>query len=258
MSKTGKITFKAKDNFPEFISKLEDLTKIEDVVKLKIDSENILMYSLVGESAIIAFKNHLLKTSDYFDFNKFDYTLDFIINNAKRFVKNLKFYTSNVKLEFSYREPEEENTPFHVRNVQFTNDKLKISCVGAELFKIRDISKTALHQRLDPVNSKWMFKASNSDFSDIKKLAANSEDSILNINVRDGAVSFSEASKWELDIDKIEKNSASLTFGKKYLSNINCDSDHIEFKVFDTFILVSEGNSNLMMVFEQDFSSEED
>ena len=69
MTKANKLILKAKDNFPEFISKLEDLTKIEDIVKLKIDSENILMYSLVGDTSIVAFKSHILNTIDYFDVN---------------------------------------------------------------------------------------------------------------------------------------------------------------------------------------------
>jgi hypothetical protein len=257
MTKANKLILKAKDNFPEFISKLEDLTKIEDIVKLKIDSENILMYSLVGDTSIVAFKSHILNTIDYFDVNEFDFTLDLIINGAKRFVKNLKFYTTNVKIEIPYKESPESEDIMHARAAQFNNGKLKVSCIGAEQFKVRDIPKNALAQKLDPKNSKWMFKVNSLDFSDIKKLASNSEDTILNIGVNDGQVTFSEASKWELDVDKVEKQSASLTFSKKYLSNINCDSDFVEFKVFDSFILISEGDSNLMIVFEMDFSNED-
>ena len=39
-----KLKFKIKsDKISDFIDKLEDLTKIEDSIKLKIDSDNILM-----------------------------------------------------------------------------------------------------------------------------------------------------------------------------------------------------------------------
>lgn len=256
-NKTAKLILKAKDNFPEFIAKLEDLTRIEDVIKLKIDSDNILMYSLVGESTIIAFKSHLLITKQYFDFTDFEYTLDLVINGAKRFVKNLKFYSNDVRIDVTYKESEDEGSAHHIRSANFTNGKLKVSCIGGEQYKIRDIAKKSLAQRLDPKNAKWMFKTNSTDFSDIKKLAANSEEPILNISVNDGKVSFSEASKWELEVDSIEKKSANLVFNKKYLSNINCNVDIVEFKVFETFILVSEGNSNLMIVFEQDFSGED-
>ena len=43
----NKIKFKIKsDKFSDFINKLEDLTKISDTIKLKIDNDNILMYSM--------------------------------------------------------------------------------------------------------------------------------------------------------------------------------------------------------------------
>jgi hypothetical protein len=42
---------------------------------------------------------------------------------------------------------------------------------------------------------------------------------------------------------------------KKFLSCIN-EMDNIEFSIFETFMLVRDDNSNLMLSFEQDFSDD--
>ena len=55
-------------NFLDFVSKMGDLTAIEDVVKIKIDKDNILMYSMLSNDvSVLALKSYLLKTSNYFD-----------------------------------------------------------------------------------------------------------------------------------------------------------------------------------------------
>jgi hypothetical protein len=97
------------------------------------------------------------------------------------------------------------------------------------------------------------------DFADVKKLCSiNNEDRILNINVSNGKVSMNESTKWELEIDEIEPRNTNLIFGKKYLSNINADKDYINFSIFETFILVKDDNSNLMISFEQDFTADDE
>jgi hypothetical protein len=70
-------------------------------------------------------------------------------------------------------------------------------------------------------------------------------------------VTFNETSKWELEVDKIQTKNQHLVFGKKYLSNINCDEEFIQFNIFETFIHVRENDSNLMLSFEQDFSTDD-
>ena len=61
----NKVKFNIKgDRFSEFLEKLSDLTTIDDTIKLKIDNENILMYSMLGGNVMLAFKNYLVKKSD--------------------------------------------------------------------------------------------------------------------------------------------------------------------------------------------------
>lgn len=251
-----------KSRFVDFITKLKDLTNIEDVIKIKIERENILMYStLSNDVSVLALKSYLLKTSDYIDNFDSDFTFDYIISSATKVVKNLSFFNTDtvVKLEIIYKELPEDDTVMHVRAGQFSNGKLKISCVGAEQFKIRDVNSSVLESRLNPKNAKWSFQISQSDFMDVKKLASiNSEDRTMIINVLGGKVVISEPSKWEIEIDEIEKSNTSITFLKKYLSNINADNKVIKFDMFDTFILVKDDNSNLMLSFEQDFTNDEE
>ena len=252
-----------KDKFADFINKLQDLTNISDVIKLKIESDNILAYSMLSNDvSVLALKNYLLDTSEYIDNFDSEETFDYVIIGASKFVKNRKFFNSEtpIKLEMTFKPSHEDDTIMHVRSVRFTNGKLKIPCIGGELSKIRDINKEALGKRLDSKNSKWSFNVTKNDFSDAKKLSGiNSEDRIITIDVNKGDVSMMEENKWELIVDKIDASrSTKIIFNKKYLSNINGDNEYVNFKVFETFILISDDNSNLMLSFETDFSTDDE
>jgi hypothetical protein len=259
----NKLTLNLKsDKFSDFVNKLQDLTNISDTIKLKIDNDNILAYSMLSNDvAVLALKNYLLPTSDYI--KKFDseFSFDYIITSAGKFVKNLKFFNSElpIELEMIYKPSTDNEDIMHVRSAKYSNGKLKISCIGGELSKIRDINKTALESRLDIKKSKWGFKISKADFQDVKKLSSiNSEDRILNVIVEKGKVSMMEEYKWELEVDKVDDDkNTKIIFNKKYMSNINDENDIIDFKIFETFILVKDDNSNLMLSFETDFTTEE-
>ena len=100
---THKVKFKINnDKFVDFISKLDDLTRIEDTIKLKIDNDNILMYSMMSSGqTMLAFKNYLVNTRDYLEYvDDLEYSIDIIIANAKKFVKNLNFIKDSDKITF--------------------------------------------------------------------------------------------------------------------------------------------------------------
>jgi hypothetical protein len=255
----NKIKFQIKpDKISHFIETLEDLTKIEDTIKLKIDGDNILMYSILGGNVMLAFKNFLLNTSDYFSGNEFDFTLDVIIANAKKFVKNLNFLTNSEKvtIEFTYKESQDDDNIMSARSIQVVGGKLKVNWLAGEHYELRDINKDALSKNLNIKNRKWSFKISKSDFSDVKKLSSINSDRIINISIDSGKVIFSEKAAWELEIDSIEddKNS-NLMLNKRFLGCISDDND-VEFSIFDNFMLIKEENSNLMLSFEQSFDDD--
>jgi hypothetical protein len=257
----NKVKFKINsDKFVDFISKLDDLTKIEDTIKLKIDNDNILMYSMMSSGqTMLAFKNYIVNTRDYLEYgDDLEYSIDIIIANAKKFVKNLNFIKDSDKITFeiSYKESPDDDTIMNGRSLQIVGGKLKVNWIAGEHYEMRDINKGALAQRLNLKNRKWHFNINKSEFSDVKKLSSINSERIINIGVLEGKVTLSERASWELEIESIDDDrNASLMLNKKFLSCIN-EMDNIEFSIFETFMLVRDDNSNLMLSFEQDFSDD--
>lgn len=258
MARSEKIKFLInRENFTQLIDKISDLTKISDIVKMKIDSENILVYSLVGETSILAFKNYLLKTSDYFTFSEdLEFTFDYVITGAKRFVKNLKFFNieENIKGQFVYKDNPADDNGKIVRSLNLTDGKFKLNNIGGEIFKVRDITKEKLEMTLKTDNCNWQFSVSSSDFEDVRKLSSiNADDNIITVSITDGDINFCEIGKWQLTVDKTESSHSDINFPKKYLSSVNNEEEIINFHIFDTFILFQERDKNLMVSFEQTF-----
>lgn len=256
-----KISLKLKStNFTDFVNKLQDLSQIDDTIKIKLESDKTLIYSMISNDvSVLALKSYTLNTKDYFENFTKEETVDFIITSSGKFVKNLKFFNTEkqIKLDLVCKPMPENDSLLHVRSAQFSNDKLKISCIGGEQYKIREINLNVLNTRLNPKLSKWNFKISRNDFSDVKKLSSiNSEEKTLYINVNSNKVTMSEPSKWELEIDEINHRNEQLIFNKKYLSNINDNYEIIYFTIFESFILIKDDISNLMLSFETDFDTE--
>jgi hypothetical protein len=238
---------------------LSDLTTIDDTIKLKIDNDNILMYSMLGGNVMLAFKNYLIDKSDYLKSDELEFTYDVIIANSKKFVKNLGFIKSSDKItiELNCKESPEDETIMNTRSIQVVGGKLKVNWLAGERYEMKDINKTVLSQRLDTKNRKWSFKLENQDFLDVKKLSSINSDKIINISVQSGKVVLSETSAWELEIGEIEDRNANLIFNKRFLNCINDSLNSIEFSMFETFILIKDENSNLMLSYEQDFSDDD-
>jgi hypothetical protein len=247
------------EKFEDFINKLSDLTSIDDTIKLKIDNDNILMYSMLGGNVMLAFKNYLIDKSEYLKSDELEFTYDVIIANSKKFVKNLGFIKSSDKItiEINCKESPEDDSIMNARSIQVVGGKLKVNWLAGERYEMKDINKTVLEQRLNLKNRKWSFKLDNQDFLDVKKLSSINSDKIINITVQDGSVILSETSAWELEVGEIENRTANLIFNKRFLNCIDDSLKTIEFSMFETFILIKDENSNLMLSYEQDFSDDD-
>lgn len=260
---TQKLNFIAKsDKFPEFLSKIEDLTKISDTIKIKMNSDKTLLYSMMGrDNVILAFKSFDVDTNDFFQFKEdIDFTLNLIITSAKKFVKNSSFLKNNekIQMEISHKFTDDEQVS-DARMLVIKNGKFKLQVQAGENSEIRDLNRSMLSQRLDLKNKKWSFSISNTDFVDIKKLSSiNSDDSrrILHLNVDEGVVKLSEMSLWELEVDEVKEEKKHFMFNKSLLSCINDNGKSIEFNVFETFILIKDDVSDLMISFEQSFEDD--
>lgn len=244
--------------FEDFIGKIKDVSNINEVVKLKINKDNILLYSMkANDSAVLALKSYHVPTTDYIEDFDEDEMYNFIIINAPKFIKGLVFFDTKqpIKLDLTYKPHHEDENTMQVRTAQFTNGKLKIHAVGGEDSKIRDIKAEMLDARTDIDNSEWNFQVSKQDFQNIRKLSSiDSEEKILFFNVEKGKVLAGEDSKWELYVGDASKNiDYKIIFNKKYLSNINQELDVIDLYMFETFILIQDTNSKIMLSFEQTF-----
>ncbi len=257
----NKIKFKIKsDKFSDFLDKLDDLCKIDDNIKMKIDNDHILIYSMLGGNVMLAFKNYLLKTDDYFEKpDEMEFSIDVIIANCKKFVKNLNFLKQSEKttFEITYKPSPDDDSIMVARSIQIVGGKLKVNWLAGENYEMRDINKKVLAERLNIKNRKWCFSITQQDFSDVKKLSSINASKIININVQSGNVVLSETAAWEMEIGNIEDRTAALILNKRFLSCINDSVDSIEFSMFDSFILVKDEQTNLMLSYEQDFSDDE-
>jgi len=259
MKKNLIINFKS-SSFQNFLDKIQDLTTIEDVLKIKINKDFIIIYSILGnEGQVSAMKSYTLITSDYLENYKEEETYDLVVVSAVKFVKNLKFFDTSkpIKIEISAKSLPDSDDIMQIRTINFTNGKLKITSIGAENHKIRDLNKKFIDTKLDVKKSRWNFEVNVEDFTNIKKLSQiNSEDKIMNINVLNKKVFFNETSKWELEVDEIDVPNQNFILNKKYLSFINKENENITFNIFDNFILIKDNDSSLMLSFEQDFSND--
>ena len=256
----GKTKFKLKSEMvSDFIEKLSDLTDISDSIKLKIDSEHIMMYSTLGGSVLLAFKNYLIKTKDFFDMDgDMDNPVDIIILNAKKFVKNLNFLkeSEKVSIDITHKPSQDDEDIMVARSIQIVGGKLKVNWIAGEHYEIRDINKTILDDRLNIKHRKWNFNINKQDFNDIKKLSSINDAKILNITVSSGKVSISENAAWELEVDNIDKDkNTNLILNKKFLKCID-DTKDVDFSIFENFMLIKDDKTNLMLSFEQTFDEE--
>lgn len=260
MSNKTKLKIK-KERFSEFVDKLVDLTGISDTIKLKIDSENIMMYSTLGGAVMLAFKNYLLKTDEFFDWNEEeDKKIDAIIVNAKKFVKNLNFLRDSEKLtiDITHKTSPDDDTLNIARSIQINGGRLKVNWIAGENFEIRDIDKTIITERLNLTYRKWNFIIDKTDFVDIKKLSSINDSKLLNINVNNGKVVISEQAAWELQVANTEESrNSNMILNKKFLKCID-DTKDIDFSIFENFMLIKYENTNLMLSYEQDFTEEDE
>lgn len=261
MSEKIKFNF-VKNNFDDFIAKLEDLTTIDNTLRLKIDDDNILIYSALGTTSniILAFKNYLLDTKEYLTYKQnLEYTYDIILPNCDKLVKNLKFLKgeSDISIEIEFKKSKNNNDDIIISKlIKISNSELKIKWLSGEDNIIKDLNKNSLNQRLDIKNKKWSFKISNSQFLNVKKLSNINSDKIINVNISNNIITIFETNSWELEIGKTVENNFNFILNKKFLKCINDELNEIEFFLFENFILIKEDNSNLMLSYEQDFSND--
>jgi len=233
-----------------FIDKIHDLLSIDDEVLLKINNDNILLYSIVGEKLNVnAFKSFIFKTNEIFSFDEpLSKEIRFIINNGSKFENTLKNYldfNEEIECEFFM------NDDTYADNLKLKNTKLKLSINGGDVRGMNttiDIEK--INKTLNKDNIDFKFLLDKNSYTKIKKIASiDNENDILTLNIEKKKLTIGENS-WDLKICDIEHDDLSITFPKKYFKSITFTEDEINVYVFDTFLLIDNKNTNLLIALE--------
>ena len=85
-----------------------------------------------NDTAVLALKSYILPSTNYFDNFSEEGIFDFVIVNAPKLIKSLKFFDidTQVKMDIIYKPHHENEGVMQIRSAQFTNGKLKINSIG--------------------------------------------------------------------------------------------------------------------------------
>ncbi len=239
------------DQMNFFIDKVHDLLSIDNEVLLKINTKNILLYSIVGEKKNVnAFKSFIFKTSEIFSFDtEISNEIRFIITNGTKFentLKNLLDYQEDIKCEFYM------NDDTYADNLKLKNSKLRLSVNGGDVRGMNttiDIEK--INSTINKDNIDFKFILDKNSYTKIKKLSGiDNENDILTLTISENIISIGEGIGWNLKICDIEHDDLNITFPKKYFKSITFTEDNINVYVFDTFLLIDNKNTNLLIALE--------
>lgn len=260
MPKINELSFVIKkNNLSRLIEVLKDLSKLNDKILMKIDQENTLIYSLIGDgNNVSAFKNFIFKTDDLFsNIGDFDVTINYIIRSAKQMFRTLQIVSSfdmDVNATIYY-DTIADGVYSDRLNIK-VGSKLRHNFYGDDPSKMNTrITVESIKQIAKVENALFSFNMNEDDFDKIKKLA--SPDEVVNIfylsvynNEDKNYVSVGEGT-WDITVAETEyKRPISLAFTKKYFKTINMVNGVAKIYVFDNMILVVTENSNLLISIE--------
>jgi len=233
-----------------FLEKMHDLLSIDNEILLKINNDNILLYSIVGEKMNVnAFKSFVFKTNEVFTFiDELPKEIRFIITNGGKVettLKNYLDYKEDINCEFFM------NDDTYADNFKFKNSKLKLSINGGDVRGMNttiDIEK--INKTLNKDNIDFKFALDKNSYAKIKKIASiDNENDILYLKIIDNSLTIGE-NGWDLKICEVNHDDLSITFPKKYFKSINFTEEEINIYVFDTFLLIDNLNTNLLIALE--------
>jgi len=239
------------DNFRYFISFTKELSLIDPSILMSIGNDIIVSYSFVGKDIndIHAFKTVISKTDDLFDKKKeIENKIIFIIKDSKKFVRNISnFIDFDEDLTFKISYDDEDN---NANYIHISNSKLKLKEICGDIISMsKEITKEDIDFLTDKKTSLFNFELTEMEFKKIKRMSTiETTNDILYINVNDGKLSIGE-NKWEINICDIDKPNLSVSFPKKYFNTLSF-KENSRIYLFENYILVSDDNSDLMIVLE--------
>ena len=235
----------------DLLVKIKDLVKIDSRLVMKINNENILLFSFVGDSFknIHAFKNYIFSTPTIMTIKEeLTDSLVFIIKDGKKFyrvMENFLDYNVDISGKISY---DEDN---YVNFISFDNKKIDTKIIGGDPITIgKEINIEDIDYLMNIENSLFAFPIDNMDFEKIRKLSLTFKQpkDVVYVNIKDKEVLIGE-SLWHLKLCDIELENVTISFPKEYFISMN-PKDAILCYVFEGFILFKYDDYNLMIVLE--------
>ena len=260
MSKIKKLELKIqKEKLSKLINTIKDLSNIDDKIIFKFNNDSLLLYSLVGEGQTInAFKSFTYDNNIFMNDIDIDDTIIYIAKSAKLLVKNMRTlldFDNDINMILYYDTLGEKT---YADRLQLkSSNKLKLNFYGADPITsntkitnehIKDLSE------LNTVN--FSFDLTEDDFNKIKKLASpDAEMEIFYMNIKEREEQFFVSlgeNNWDLELDTVDINEEkTLAFPKKYFKSVIIEKDSsCKVKVYDTFLMVSTDNSDLLISME--------
>ena len=257
------------DKLDEFRAVISDLSKINTILKLKMDNDSLLLYSIatagegssMGHATALAVKaysfpsEYFMKLKHYDESNDTRGKIDWIIRNGVVLNKRMNFFDGNADIKgvFNLRKLSNDDEVKYTRNVVMTDNKFKFSTTGDEPHVVRDMPLTLMRTILDPELSELSFSIPSSEFLNARTASNVESEDIVTIYISGGKVYFRQSS-WELLVGTTEfKGDRKISFHKKYLKSINPSNEVVDFMVFPTFVLYKEDNQKLIISYEQEF-----
>jgi len=234
-------------NLKEIITVLKDLTRIDQMIKMKIDKEHVLFYSRAGKDNFIhGFKSFMYPVEEFITADE-PIIMDFIVLNGGNFVKNLELYLAKetpIHGRLAYKDKDKIAGMMYI-----TDGKLKFNFVTGDYRQIKDISKQDVENKMNPDLANFSFTMTGDEFSDIKKLSALNKSETISMRVKKGKLEFFDT-RWSVHVADLPTVEDEIwTFNNKYLKSIT-PSDHITIHMFDQFLLFKEDNVALMIGLE--------
>lgn len=246
------------DNLEILISKIKDLTKLDKSVFIKIDNQNILIYSLVGKgSNIHAFKSHIQKLKETFSVIKDELKEEILykILDAKRFVTSMIVFIRYMRTQEILDDVDFKMTYFDnyiVEKLLIKNKKSKEETPGEKSKRDEDIDIEEIDELMNIELTNYSFDLNEEDFRYIKaKTSIEKDNDILYLNIKDDNLSIGET-RWEHNICDITNiKDETISFPKKYFKCINYDIDkNMKIYVADRYLLILGDTSNLLISIE--------
>lgn len=238
------------DKLKELVTALKDLYKIDSLIKMKMDNENVLFYTKKGKGQnILAFKSVIYNTNELIETEDDVPDLDFILLNGKNFVDNMSIMLLGDKTvagKLEYNDGSKIANIFHI-----TDKKLKLKFITGDYRQIKDITKEEIEQRMDPNLAEFDFKVDKVDFNELKKLTRLNKSEIINLKNKNNILSFYDKN-WSMKVDELDSSSiddAVWTFDNSHFRTISAEED-LYLYMFDTFILFKENNVTLLIGLE--------